>query len=113
LRGQGEPGAHGAPAGDLLVTVHISPHPWFTRRGDNLEVKVPVPLAEAALGSKIDVPTPQGTITLTLPAGTSSGKKLRVKGRGIAAKGETGDLYAEIQIVLPRALEPADEELIR
>lgn len=114
LRGQGEPGTNGAPAGDLLVTVHVSPHPWFTRRGNNLEVMVPVTLAEAALGAKIDVPTPQGTISLTLPPGTSSGKKLRVKGRGIEAKsGEPGDLYAEIQIIIPRELDSEDAELIR
>src|SRR5205085_4466250 len=114
LRGQGEPGGNGASAGDLLVTVHVAPHPFFTRRGNHLEVKVPVTLAEAALGAKVDVPTPQGTISLTIPPGTSSGKKLRAKGRGVETKGgEPGDLYAEIQIVLPKPLEPDDLELIR
>ena len=71
-------------------------------------------LAEAALGSKIEIPTPQGTIVLRVPAGTSSGRKLRVKGRGVAPKGaDPGDLFAEILIVLPRALDEEGRELIR
>lgn len=114
LRGQGEAGSNGAAAGDLLVTIHVTGHPYFTRRGNHLDVKVPVTLAEAVLGGKVDVPTPQGTITLTIPPGTSSGKKLRAKGRGIAARGsEPGDLYAEIQIVLPHSLDPDDAQWIR
>ena len=113
LRGQGEAATGGTP-GDILITVHVAPHPWFTRRGKNLEVRVPVTLAEAALGGKIDVPTPLGTISLRVPAGTSSGKKLRVKGHGVAAsKGEPGDLFAEIQIVLPTPLDPECVEFIK
>jgi curved DNA-binding protein len=74
-------------------------------------VLVPVTLAEAALGARIDVPTPQGTITLTVPPGTSGGRRLRVKGRGIATlKGSAGDLYAELRIVLPKEI---DEETAR
>jgi len=73
LRGQGEPGQGGAPAGDILVTIRVSPHPHFRRTGTRLDVRVPVTLAEAALGAKIDVPTPQGTIALTVPPNTSSG----------------------------------------
>ena len=92
----------------MLITVHVAPHPWFTRKGNDLEVRVPVTLAEAALGAKVDVPTPKGTISLRVPAGTSSGKKLRIKGHGVPQRnGEPGDLYAEIQIVLPS---PLDEE---
>ena len=111
LRGQGEPAARGAKPGDLLITVRVAPHPCFRRRGNDLEVLVPVTLAEAALGAKIDVPTPQGTITLTVPPGTSGGRRLRVKGRGVAtAKGSAGDLYAELRIVLPKEI---DEETAR
>jgi DnaJ-class molecular chaperone len=105
LRGQGEPGEGGAPAGDILLTVHVSPHPYFRRTGNRLDVRVPITLAEAVQGGKIDVPTPQGTITLTVPPNTSSGKKLRVKGHGVApAGGPPGDLFAEVHIVLPEHL---------
>src|SRR5690606_5208623 len=89
-------------------------HPWFTRRGNDLEVRVPVTLAEAALGAKVDVPTPKGTISLRVPAGSSSGKRLRIKGHGVASRdGEAGDLYAEIQIVLPTPLDDECLELIK
>jgi curved DNA-binding protein len=113
LRGQGEASPNGGPAGDILITVRSAPHPYFRRRGRNLEVDVPVTLAEAGLGGKIDVPTPKGVITLTIPAGTSSGKRLRVKGHGVQAKGNPGDLYAEVQIVLPSEIDSESKELIR
>ena len=113
LRGKGE-AIEGATPGDLLITVHVSGHPWFTRNGDNLEVRLPVTLAEAALGAKVDVPTPRGTIALTIPPGTSSGKRLRVKGHGVAGRnGKAGDLYAEIQIVLPAKLDEQSIELVK
>ena len=79
LRGKGDPGPAGGEPGNIFVTIHVAPHPYFIRRGNDLEVQLPVTLAEAALGSKIDVPTPHGTVTLTIPAGTSSGKRLRVR----------------------------------
>ena len=105
LRGQGEAGRGGGPAGDILVTIRVSPHPHFRRTGNRLDVRVPVTLAEAAQGAKIDVPTPQGTIALTIPPGTSSGKRLRIKGHGVHPAGQSaGDLFAEIQIVLPAGL---------
>ncbi|MBC8355342.1 MAG: J domain-containing protein [Planctomycetes bacterium] len=114
LRGQGEPSpTGGAAAGDILITVKAAGHPYFRRRGNNLEVDVPVTLAEAGLGGKIDVPTPKGVITLTIPPGTSSGKRLRVKGHGVQSKGNSGDMYAEIQIVLPSDIDSESEELIR
>jgi len=113
LRGKGE-AVPGGAAGDLLITVHVAPHPWFTRKGNNLEVRVPVTLAEAALGAKVDVPTPKGTIALSIPPGSSSGRKLRVKGHGVAGRnGEAGDLYAEIQIVLPSPLDEECLELVK
>jgi DnaJ-class molecular chaperone len=113
LRGQGQ-AMPGGTAGDILITIHVAPHPWFSRRGKNLEVRVPVTLGEAALGAKIDVPTPRGTISLRVPPGTSSGKKLRVKGHGVAPKnGEPGDLFAEIQIGLPSPLDDQCVEMIK
>ncbi len=114
LRGQGNPGPRGGAVGDLLITVHVAAHPHFTRRGKHLEIKVPVTLAEAALGAKVDVPTPQGTISLRVPPGTSSGTKLRAKGRGVSPKtGDSGDLFAEIEIVIPKEIDQKSQELIR
>lgn len=114
LRGQGAPARRGGTAGDLLLTVHVAAHPHFVRCGNDLTVTVPVTLAEAALGAKVDVPTPKGTISLRVPPGTSSGTRLRAKGRGVApAKGEPGDLYAEVEIVIPRNLDERSQELVR
>jgi DnaJ-class molecular chaperone len=111
LRGQGEEGAR---PGDLLITVRVGSHPCFRREGLDLEVRVPVTLAEAALGAKVDVPTPHGVITVKVPPGTSSGKRLRMKGQGIEnRKGEKGDLYVEIQIALPDRIDSESAELIR
>jgi len=113
VRGQGEPGEGGGPAGDILVTIHVSPHPYFRRTGNRLDVRVPVSLAEAVEGAKIDVPTPWGTIALSIPPGTSSGKRLRVKGHGVRPKnGEHGDLFAEIQIVLPAELSEEEQKTL-
>ena len=114
LRGQGEPSPQGGNPGDLLIRVRVAAHPCFRRQGKHLEVRVPVTLAEAALGAKVDVPTPRGTITLTVPAGTSSGKRLRVKGHGVQpTKGSAGDLFAEIEIVLPQVLDDESAQLVR
>jgi curved DNA-binding protein len=113
LRGQGE-AVPGGTAGDILITIHVTPHPWFTRHGNNLHVRVPLTLAEAALGAKVDVPTPRGTISLRIPPATSSGKKLRVKGHGVTSRnGQSGDLFAEIEIALPTLLDDESLELIK
>lgn len=114
LRGQGEqPGGGGEP-GDILITVHVAPHPHFTRRGRDLEVQLPVTVAEAALGSKVDVPTPRGTITLTIPPASNTGKRLRAKGMGVGAGGDNpGDLYAELAIFLPKELDETAKSAIR
>ncbi len=114
LRGQGETSPTGGRQGDLLIKVLVAAHPYFTRRGNDLDVSVPITLAEAALGAKIDVPTPKGEITLTIPPGTSSGKRLRLKGMGAPTpNGGHGDLYAEMQIVLPVTLSEEDQAAIR
>ena len=84
LRGQGQAGQNGGPAGDLLVTVRVAPHPFFKRDQDDLIVEVPVTFTEAALGAKVDVPTlNEGLVTLKIPTGSSSGTRLRMKGKGI------------------------------
>ena len=111
LRGQGMPGSGGGPAGDLLLEVGVASHPAFSRNGDTLAVTLPVTLAEAIEGAKVDVPTPWGTIALRIPPRTSGGRKLRAAGMGVRhANGEKGDLIAEVQIVLPEAADPAAME---
>ncbi|MEM7784313.1 MAG: J domain-containing protein [Planctomycetota bacterium] len=113
LRGQGGKGGQGGPDGDLLVIVKVAPHPSFTRKGLNLHVNVPVTLLEAIEGAKIDVPTPYGTVSLTVPPGSSSGKSLRLKGMGIKEKNRSGDLFAILQIVIPNQANPEDIELLK
>jgi DnaJ-class molecular chaperone len=113
LRGQGNPSGHGGDDGDILLTVHVAPHPVFSRAGSRLDVTVPITLAEAIEGAKIDVPTPHGTVSLAIPPGTSSGKKLRLKGQGIRpANKSAGDLYVELQITLPEGLSAEDQATI-
>ncbi len=112
LSGQGDPGQNGE-AGDLYIQVKVEDHPYFRRKGNDLEVRVPVTLAEAALGAKIDVPTPKGDIVLTIPKGTSSGKRIRVKGHGVATSAGVGDLFAEVQIVLPEKLDAEAEAALK
>lgn len=109
LRGKGEESETGGVAGDLLIKVDVAPHPHFRRQGNRLDVRVPVTLAEALGGAKIDLPAPNGTITLTVPPGTSSGSKLRVKGQGVKhSNGDVGDLFAEVMVVVPKDLTAAD-----
>ncbi len=112
LRGQGDPAPTGE-RGDIYIKVSISKHPVFRRSGDRLELRVPVTLAEAIEGARIDIPGPRGTISIAVPPGTSSGRKLRVKGQGVARKdGSAGDLLAEVQIVLPTGITPDDRSRI-
>lgn len=107
VRGQGDPGPPGGTPGDIIITVRVAPHPAYSRSGADLVARVPITLSEAIFGGKIDVPTPKGIITLTVPASTSSGKRLRIKGHGVETKEKCGDLYAEIQIVLPDSIDDA------
>ncbi len=102
LAGQGAAGSGGAKAGNLFLEIEFAPHPIY--RVDGADVYVDLPLApwEAALGASVDVPTPEGTLQLTVPAGSTAGRKLRLKGRGLPGK-TPGDLYAVLQIVPPKA----------
>ena len=113
LRGQGERSMRGGESGDLLVTVRVGSHQCYRRNGNDLEVSVPVTISEAVAGGKIDVPTPKGTISLTIPANSNSGKRLRVRGLGIETPdGKKGDLFAELQIVLPDSLTPEQIQML-
>ncbi|TWT83917.1 Chaperone protein DnaJ [Planctomycetes bacterium CA13] len=113
LREQGQPSPNGGPTGDLILLLKVSNHPSFRRIGKNLELQLPVSLPEAALGAKVDVPTPTGTVTLSIPPSTSSGRRLRLKGQGVRNRdGSAGDLIVEIQIRLPESLDDESKELI-
>ncbi|MCU1387941.1 MAG: dnaJ, partial [Ilumatobacteraceae bacterium] len=109
LKGRGAPGRNGGPAGDLLVECHVAPHALFGRDGDNLTLRVPITFAEAALGGDIEVPTLAGpTVKLRLKAGTQSGSRSRVKGKGIETTKHTGDLIVTVDVQVPTKL--SDEQ---
>jgi molecular chaperone DnaJ len=113
LRGKGNPGDQGAPAGDLMLTVQVEKHPVFGREGDNLIVDLPVTFAEAALGATVSVPTLSGDpVKVRIAAGTPNGRVLRVKGRGIAAKSHTGDLLAKVTVAIPQRLSDKAREAV-
>jgi molecular chaperone DnaJ len=110
LKGQGEPGRGGAPAGDLYVTVHVTPHRLFgrsSRNADDLTLTVPVTFPELALGSTVTVPTLESSVSLRIPPGTSSGRTFRVKGRGVVRKATTGDLLVTVEVAVPAELDDA------
>lgn len=112
VKGKGQPGAAGA--GDLMVTVNVKPHEFFHRDGNNIRVHVPVTFAEAALGADINVPTLTGdTVRLRVPAGTPSGRTLRVKGAGVTSKKGDGDLLVTIEVTVPQKLSKEAEEAVR
>ena len=104
-RGKGSPGTAGR--GDLLVTVHVREHEFFHRDGDDLRVTVPVTFPEAALGATIEVPTLERPVKMKVPAGSQSGRVLRLKGRGVATAKATGDLLVELHVTVPTALDDA------
>lgn len=114
LRGKGEPTFRDAPPGDALVNVTIRPHPLFTREGDNVEIELPITFDEAVLGTKVDVPTISGPVSMTVPKGTSSGHRLRLKGRGLPSeKGGKGDQIVRLRIVLPEKIDAQMEDLAK
>jgi curved DNA-binding protein len=107
IAGQGGEGSAGGPPGDLLLTIHVTPHPFFEREGDDLHLDVPVTLGEAYRGEKIRVPTPDGEVTLKVPARTQSGQVTRLRGKGVARKGkEPGDLYVKFIVHVPTEDDP-------
>ena len=114
LKGKGEAGHNGGPAGDLYVVVDVDPSPLFQRRGSDLVLEVPVTFAEAALGASVEIPTPDGPVSLKIPAGTEGGKLLRVKGRGAPhLKGNgRGDLLARVKVTVPKKLSKAEKEAL-
>ncbi|UOR02096.1 DnaJ domain-containing protein [Leucobacter allii] len=113
VRGKGEPSPNGGPAGDIILTVSVRKHPVFERDGQHLRLKLPVTFSEAALGATVEVPTLGGApVKLKVQPGTPSGRVLRVKGRGVSSSKGTGDLLAEVQIVVPSHLSDAAKEAL-
>ena len=115
LAGQGEPGRGGAPAGDLYVKVHVTPHRLFGRSKDNpddLVVTVPVTYPELVLGSTIEVPTLDGSVTLRIPAGTQSGRTFRVRGRGVQKRSGPGNLLVTVNVAVPQRLDDAAQKAL-
>ena len=110
---------HAAPApgrrGDLIVITRVRPHPLFTRKGDHLHCEVPVTVPEAALGARIQIPTPDGSVVVTIPAGTQTGQTLRVRGKGCPRldREGRGDLLVETRVMIPRNTDPALEEVLQ
>ena len=111
LTGQGHPGSNGGSAGDLYLIIRVAKHPLFAVNGQDVELIMPVTPWEAALGAKITVPTLTGKISLTVPANTSSGKKFRIKGKGLKTKTATGDFLAIVKIAMPEKTSIENEAL--
>ena len=107
LRGKGGEGLGGGPPGDLIATIRVRPHPLFRREDRDILLEVPVTISEATLGTKVEVPSLYGRVTVTVPPGTDSGSKLRLRGKGVPhpSGGRAGDFYVVIKIVVPRNLD--------
>ena len=113
LRGKGRAGVGGGPPGDALVELRVRPHRYFRRRGDDIELEMPVSLAEAVLGGRVEVPTPTGPVTMTVPKGANTGTVLRLKGKGVPrANGSRGDEYVTLKVALPEGPDPELERLV-
>jgi DnaJ-class molecular chaperone len=107
LKGQGPAGFGGGPAGDVNIELKVQPHPFLTRKGKDIYAEVPVTLPEAVLGAKVDVPTVDGPVTLSVPKGSNSGTRLRLRGKGVPIRGgERGDQYVMLKVVLPDTPDP-------
>ena len=120
LRELGDPGINGGANGDLILTIRVQPHPFYTRDGNDLRARVPISLKEAAFGGKVDVPTPYGVATVKVPPGSTTGTKLRLKGYGVRGKSdkskgassESGNLYVVFEVCLPKTWSKEDLALL-
>jgi curved DNA-binding protein len=112
IKGRGQQVPGGEP-GDLFIVTKVLPHPYFRREGIDILLDLPISVYEAMLGTKVDVPTLDGSVTLTIPPGTSSGSKLRIKGRGIERGLEKGDQFVVPRVIVPKKLDDESKELVR
>jgi DnaJ-class molecular chaperone len=113
LRGKGRPGIGGGPPGDAMVEIDVRQHPFFTRKGDDIHIELPISLKEAVLGGKIKVPTPSGPVTMSIPKWANTGTALRLKGKGVPrADGSRGDEYVTLKIMLPEKPDPELERFV-
>ena len=115
LKGQGMPGFEGGQPGDAYVEVHVQPHPYFERKDHNIHMDLPVSVPEAVLGGRIEVPTIDGPVTMTVPKGSNTGTTLRLRGRGVRdpKSGQRGDQYVRLQVALPKTQDAELEEFVR
>ncbi len=115
VRGQGNAGKNGGPAGDIILTVTVMPHPIFKRQGDNILCEIPITFSEAALGAEIEVPTLDGEIKYTIPEGTQNGATFRIKEKGMTRLGtrQRGDLIIKVRVEVPKNLTPKQKELLK
>ncbi len=113
LKGRGEPGVDGGPSGDALVEIKVAPHPVFRREGRDIVMDLPITIDEAVLGARVEVPTLDGRVRLKVPKGSSCGRVLRLKGRGVRTKGGVGDQLVRLKIVLPETIDPELESFMR
>jgi molecular chaperone DnaJ len=116
IPGKGEGGRLGAPPGDLFIITNVGRHKYFTRKGDNIYVTVPLTVPEAALGAKIEVPTVEGRAQLRIPPGTQSGQKFRLRERGVPSLRNPqarGDQFIEVQVMLPKVISEETKDLLR
>ena len=112
LRGKGQPGHGGGPAGDAYVEISVLAHPVFTRDGNDIEVELPIGFDEAVLGARVEVPTLSGRVAMSVPKGATTGQRLRLKGRGIApATGVAGDQYVRLKVVIPAKVDARMERI--
>lgn len=113
LRGKGGPGTRGGPAGDLYIVLRVLEHPYYRRVGNDIYIDLPITVTEALLGGKVEVPTLDGMTILTVPAGATSGVRLRLKGKGVATGQGRGDEYAVVKIIAPKSLSEKGKELAK
>jgi molecular chaperone DnaJ len=112
---EGHSGPFGGPRGDLIVSTRVAPHPFFSRKGDNLYCEVPVTISEAAMGARIQVPTPEGVASMSIPPGTQGGQTFRLRGKGVPRLNGNGrgDLYVTCRVEIPRGLDSRVQECFR
>jgi DnaJ-class molecular chaperone len=113
LKGKGRPALGDGPPGDALIEISVLPHSYFTRKGDDIYLDLPISLKEAVLGAKIKVPTPGGAVTVTVPKWSNTGRVLRLKGRGVPrSDGGKGDQYVKLMLMLPEKPDPKLEAFV-